>query len=46
MERRDTLIIAIAGILAVVVGLTAATLLGVDIGFLSGSIITNSPYPP
>ncbi|HIH03590.1 MAG TPA: hypothetical protein HA263_07010 [Methanoregulaceae archaeon] len=46
MERRNILILTITGILAVVVGLTVASLLGVDIGFLSGSIITNSPYPP
>ncbi len=41
MERRDTLILAIAGILAIVAGLTLASLLGVEIGFLQGGI-----YPP
>ena len=46
MERRDTLIIAIAGILAIVAGLTLASLLGVEIGFLQGNIVTNGIYPP
>ena len=41
MERHDTLIIAIAGILAVVAGLTLASLLGFEIGSLQGGI-----YPP
>jgi hypothetical protein len=41
MERRDALIIAIAGILAIVAGLTLASLLGIEIGFLQGGI-----YPP
>ena len=41
MERHDTLIIAIAGIRAVVAGLTLASLLGFEIGFLQGGI-----YPP
>lgn len=41
MERRDTLVIAIAGILAIVAGLTLASLLGFEFGFMQGGI-----YPP
>ncbi|HOT95028.1 MAG TPA: hypothetical protein PK089_07575 [Methanoregulaceae archaeon] len=48
MERRDRLMIAIAGILAIVVGLSAASLLGIDVGFLQGAIGSgfNGIYPP
>ena len=46
MERRDILIIAIAGILAIVVGLTLASLLGLEVGLLQGSIVTRGIYPP
>jgi hypothetical protein len=46
MERRDTLILAIAGILAIVAGLTLASLLGLEIGLLQGSIVTTGIYPP
>jgi hypothetical protein len=46
MERRNILIFTIVGIMAVVVGLTVASLLGINTGFLSGSIGFFSPYPP
>jgi hypothetical protein len=46
MERRDTLILAIAGILAVVAGLTLASLFGLEVGFLQGSIGMDGIYPP
>lgn len=46
MERRDSLLLAIAGILAVVVGLTVASLLGLEVGFLQGSIGLDGIYPP
>lgn len=48
MKRRDLLMITIGGILALVVGLSAASLLGVDVGLLQGAIGSgfNGIYPP
>jgi hypothetical protein len=46
MERRDSLLLAIAGILAVVVGLTLASFFGLEVGFLQGSIGLDGIYPP
>ncbi|MGD9936092.1 MAG: hypothetical protein AB7S61_01285 [Methanoregulaceae archaeon] len=48
MKRRDLLMITIAGILAIVVGLSVASMLGVDVGLLQGAIGSgvNGIYPP
>ena len=46
MERKNLLIIAIAGIIAVVVGLSVATVLGLDLGFLQGAIYNFGRSPP
>jgi len=49
MQRRNLILIAVAGIVAVVVGLTTASIFGLDISFLSGFIgggNTNGIYPP
>jgi hypothetical protein len=48
MERRNLIIIAVAGIVAVVIGVTAATAFGLDVGILSGALGPgfDGPLPP